>query len=418
MYEGTRRDYRTLLAPGERAVIPIIAADRKQSRQVLDYLKGLATSPTFKPNVGRMLKEAVELRTGVTVEVHTASYRTVRGYSVPLAVADEAAFWRTEDSAQPDTEILAALRPGMANVPDALLVGSSTPYARRGELFRAYERFYGQDDAAVLVWVAPSRTMNPTLAESVVTRAYEDDPLSAAAEYGAEFRRDVEAFLDAEAVQAVTIPNRRELPPVEGVRYMGFVDPSGGSQDSFTVAVAHREDGRAILDCLRERRPPFSPDSVVAEFAAVLKSYHCSSVVGDKYAGLFPRELFGKQGIRYEVSARVKSDIYREVLAPINAGRVELLDHGRLKTQLIGLERRVARGGKDSVDHAPGGRDDLANAASGALVLAVEKVTSLVGGVSIPRAGSPDVARETVSIFDLMSAPPRPPWAGGSGPLP
>ena len=53
----------------------------------------------------------------------------------------------------------------------------------------------------------------------------------------------------------------------------------------------------------------------------------------------------------------------------VNAGRAELLDEPRLAAQLVGLEGRVPRGGKDSVDHAPGGHVDLAKAA-GALVLA------------------------------------------------
>jgi hypothetical protein len=36
----------------------------------------------------------------------------------------------------------------------------------------------------------------------------------------------------------------------------------------------------------------------------------------------------------------------------------------------VSLERRTSRGGKDSIDHPPGGHDDLANAAAGALVIA------------------------------------------------
>jgi hypothetical protein len=43
------------------------------------------------------------------------------------------------------------------------------------------------------------------------------------------------------------------------------------------------------------------------------------------------------------------------------------LDVPRLHAQLVGLERRTARGGRDSIDHAPGAHDDLANAAAGAL---------------------------------------------------
>lgn len=52
----------------------------------------------------------------------------------------------------------------------------------------------------------------------------------------------------------------------------------------------------------------------------------------------------------------------------MNGGRVRLLDLPRLRAQLVQLERRTARGGRDTVDHAPGGHDDLANAAAGALL--------------------------------------------------
>ena len=77
---------------------------------------------------------------------------------------------------------------------------------------------------------------------------------AAAAEYGAEFRRDIESFVSREALAACVVPDRVELPPVSSCHYTGFVDPSGGSQDSFTLAVAHREsDGRAVLVVERQQ---------------------------------------------------------------------------------------------------------------------------------------------------------------------
>lgn len=384
-YLAIRRDHTATLAPGERGVIPIIAADRKQSGQVLRYLKGLAAMEQFKPYVERVLSESVEFRTGVTVEVFTASFRSTRGYTVVGLVADEVAFWRSDDSASPDAEVLNALRPGMATVPDALLLGLSTPYAKRGELYRAVEEFYGQDSPEVLVWNADTRSMNPGVPERTIKRAFEDDPVAAAAEYGqdgrVEFRRDVEAFLDPDAVMAVTATGRRELSPMAGTHYYAFADPSGGSQDSFTLAIAHTDGAHAVLDAVREKRPPFSPDAVVQEFAELLKSYRVQEVQGDRYAGEWPRERFTAHGITYRPSERVKSDIYREMVAPINAARVTLLDLPVLRAQLIGLERRVSRSGKDSIDHGPGARDDVANAAAGALVLALERETKNLSGI-------------------------------------
>ena len=157
----------------------------------------------------------------------------------------------------------------------------------------------------------------------------------------------------------------RERAPMQAVRYYAFVDPSGGSADSMTLAVGHREDDIVVVDALRERRPPFSPEDVVSEFAELLKSYRVSKITGDRYAGEWPRERFREHGISYEPAQKPKSDFYRDMLPAINSRKLDLLDDARLLTQLVSLERRTARGGRDSIDHAPGAHDDLANAVAG-----------------------------------------------------
>jgi hypothetical protein len=134
-----------------------------------------------------------------------------------------------------------------------------------------------------------------------------------------------------------------------------------------TLAIAHRDDDRGVLDAVRERRPPFSPDDVVSDFAALLRAYGITEVHGDRYAGEWPRERFRVHGIEYVPAEKPKSDIYRDLLPILNAHRAGLLDSPRLVTQLCGLERRTARGGKDSIDHSPGSHDDLANAVAGAI---------------------------------------------------
>lgn len=207
----------------------------------------------------------------------------------------------------------------------------------------------------------------------MIDAAYEDDPIAAAAEYGAEFRRDVEAFLPADALAAVRMLGRFEQPfhAPHRSRYVGFLDPAGGTgADSMTLAIAHHADGRAVLDVLREVTPPFSPEATVAEFADVLKAFSLTTATSDRYAGSWPTEAFRKLGITVEPSTRTKSEIYQDVLPLVMSGTCELLDHARLLKQFGGLGRRTARGGKDSIDHAPRQQDDVANAAAGALVLA------------------------------------------------
>jgi Terminase large subunit, T4likevirus-type, N-terminal len=365
-------DYRPHLALGEVGTVAVIAADRRQARVIMRYIVGFLDSvPMLKAMIANRTKECIELSNRITIEVHTASFRAVRGYTLVAAICDELAFWQTdEDAANPDAEILGALRPGLATIPGGLLLCISSPYARRGALWDAYRKHYGKDGDAVLVWQAPTEVMNPAVDRQVITHAYVADPAAAAAEYGAQFRRDIETFIAREAVDAVVIPGRRELPPVWPVRYVAFVDPSGGAQDSMTLAIAHRERGQArvVLDGVCERRAPFNPSDVVSEFAQTLKTYHVGVVTGDRYAGEWPRERFRAHGIEYRVAERVRSELYRDLLPLLTSRQVELLDHPRLIAQLCGLERRTARSGKDSIDHAPGAHDDIINAAAGAIV--------------------------------------------------
>ncbi|SIO49700.1 hypothetical protein SAMN05443247_06523 [Bradyrhizobium erythrophlei] len=366
-------EYRRYLAPGERGTIVIIAQDRKAARTIFRFVKGLLTGvPMLKRMIERETADTFDLTNSISIEIQAASFRSNRGYTLVAALCDEIAFWRNDESANPDKEILAAIRPAMATIPNAMLLCASSPYARRGALWDAHRRHFGKD-SPVLVWKAPTRTMNPSVPQSIVDAAYEADSASAAAEYGAEFRTDVETFISREVVDAAVVLGRYELPRIEGVAYVAFCDPSGGSSDSMTLGIAHMEGERAILDLARERKPPFSPESVVKEFADTIKSYGISTVRGDRYAGLWPRERFAVHGVDYQVASQTKSDIYLALLPMLNSGRVELLDHPRLTSQLCGLERRTARGGKDSVDHAPGAHDDVINAAAGALVVAAQR---------------------------------------------
>jgi hypothetical protein len=232
-------------------------------------------------------------------------------------------------------------------------------------LWESFKRYYGVDDSNVWVWRAPTLVMNPSVPQRIIDDAFEADPASAAAEYDAQFRSDVETFVAREAVEACVSLGVRERPPLADMDYAAFVDPSGGSADSMTLAIGHREGDAMIVDAIRERKPPFSPDDVCAEFAALMKSYRVTTVTGDRYAREWPRERLASYDIGYEPAERPKSDLYRDMLPLINGRRLDLLDDKRLINQLCGLERRTTRAGKDSIDHAPNGHDDVINAVAG-----------------------------------------------------
>ena len=359
---------------GETGILLIIAPDQKQADIVLNYCEAnFRASPILRQLVRQRTQRSLILNNGVEIEVRASDFRRLRGPTYICVIADESAFWLTDDSANPDTEILNAVRPGLATTGGPLFMISS-PYARRGELWRTFQKHFGPNgDPLILVAHGASRVFNPTLPQSVVDRAMERDPASAAAEYGANFRTDVEGFISVEAVRACVSTNVRERAPLRSVSYVGFVDPSGGSADSMCLAIGHFENANetCVIDALREAKPPFSPEFVVSEFATLLKTYHLFNISGDRYAGEWPREQFSKYGIRYQPSAKPKSDLYVDLLPLINSRRIALLDHPKTINQLCSLERRTARGGRDSIDHPPGQHDDVANVVAGAASLSV-----------------------------------------------
>jgi hypothetical protein len=136
------------------------------------------------------------------------------------------------------------------------------------------------------------------------------------------------------------VPGRFELSSLSGVSCEAMADfASGGSStgDSAFVAIAHSEvrDGRsvAVRDVVRKVRPPFSSEQVCADFAVLLRSYRISTMAANRWARRFPAEQMRKHGTDKRHSERNKSEIYRDVLAAINSGRCELLDHPRPITQ-------------------------------------------------------------------------------------
>ena len=375
-------DYAEVLAAGERGIVMVLSTDRRQCQVILGYIVAFLESvPLLRQLIVNMLKESIELSNGITVEVHVSDYRSVRGFTTVCAILDELSFWPSSvDSASPDKSVIEALRPSLATVPTGLLLAISSPYSRRGALWNEYKGSFGQAGAPSLVWKSDSRTMTPTLSRIVVAKAYLLDRQSADAEYGGNFRTDVEALFSLETVEAGMVKGRRELPPVAGTSYAGFIDSSGGVSDSMVVGITHDEQGVAVLDLIREVVPPFSPENVAKEFSAVLKHYRIYEAVGDRYGAEWVREAFVKNGISYRASERNRSELYLELLPAIMSQQVRLLDHPKLVNQLCGLERRTGRGA-DVIDHVAGGHDDIANCAAGAISLVLAGNAGTLGVV-------------------------------------
>jgi hypothetical protein len=371
VYEATTGGHERFLAPGERGHIVLIAQDMRAARVDYRYiLAKLENSPLLSQLIQEVRKEEIGLKNRITISIFPCSFRATRGFSIPVAILDELAFFRVE-GVNVDKEIVDAIRPAMATFPRAKLIKISSPYAKAGELYRDYVTRGNRPE--LLCLQAASWEMNPSIPQTFLDAERERDPEMFDREYGAKFTDTISSAFTREAVEACVIAGRFELPYREGCCYRVGVDPSGGGQDEFTLSIGHRENERIVQDCLRGYKAT-KPKDVVGELAAVLKSYHVSTVVGDKYAGQWVADAFRECGISYHFAERTASEAFLELLPLINQGGIELLDDKKQSAQLISLERRKGRTGKDSVGHPQGGHDDRANAlALAACELRVER---------------------------------------------
>ncbi len=367
------RDYTPYLAPGERAIVMVLAADRDQAQVIFQYVRALLTeTPMLRGKIDRETADEILLTNRVTIGIYTSSYRAVRGRTLAAALCDEICFWRDDTSRDPASAVLQALRPALSTIPGSLLLCASSVYSRSGIAYEMFTKHWGRDASNVLVWKATTLEMNPSFRRDIIENAREQDATAAASEYDSEFRSDVSQWLADELIDAALEPHPRgaRLPPV------AFCDVSGGRHDSTVLAIGHaeiRDDDLPllVLDHLHCVPAPHEPSAAVEMFARELRDYGLHVVTGDRYAGSWVSAAFEKSGIRYVSSELDKSAIYREALPLFAERRVQLLEDERLFNELRLLERRARPGGRgDSVDHPPNGHDDCANAACGALWLA------------------------------------------------
>jgi hypothetical protein len=401
---------------GERPLVLCLAQNQRQAKVTFSYIAGIVDAcPLLAEMIANRTADTLTLSNGVSIEVRAASFRGLRGVTALAVLADETCFWRSEETSRnADSEILDAVRPALATTGGPLIMISS-PYSRRGETWELFKRHYGPaGDPLILVAQGASRDFNESLPQRVVDRAMEADPASAAAEYLGQWRTDLEVFVSLEVVGALVDSRVFERGYLAECKYHGFVDPSGGSADSFTMAIAHLEGVGVVLDAVREVRPPFSPENVAKDFSELLKAYGVVTVHGDRYGGDWPAEQFRKHGVQYVPSDKTRSEIYLELLPLLNSARVSLLDNSRVISQLCALERRTSRVGKDSVDHPQGGHDDLINAAAGAIVFASRQVAPLNFHVPCGGPSMSDIIAASGGGVGLGDSAPPGGWPAGS----
>lgn len=359
------------LAPGEVGMVLVLAASKDQATVVFNYaLAFLESSPVLRREIANVTAGEIQLRNGVVLAIHANSFRSIRGRSTVAIVLDEVAFFRDDTSATPDSEVYSAVLPGLATT-NGMLIGISSPYRKVGLLHAKHKQHYGVDGDDVLVVQGSSKAFNPSLTDEIITAQRLADPTAAASEWDAEFRADLVGFLDEGTIErAIDRGRPLELPPrPQPAFYRAFVDPSGGAigGDAYTIAIAHKERDRFVIDLVRGRFGPFDPRQVTEEYAALCRDHRINSVVGDLYSHQWVQQAWRDCHITYTPSDLNASMLYLEALPLFTRGLVSLPDHPALLRELRLLERIPGRVGKDQVTHPRNVHDDLANVVCGAL---------------------------------------------------
>jgi hypothetical protein len=361
--------HRGRLRPGEKALVQLLAVDRDQSKIVLGYIRSYFDE-NLQAMIVRETRDGFDLNNDVSISITTNSFRQVRGQTVVLSIFDECAFWKDETSVKPDVETYRAVKPSLATLPGSMMVAISSPYRKSGLLYDKWRAHFGKGSDDVLVIQATSLQLNPTLDPSIIEQALDDDPAAARAEWLGEWRNDIASYVDVELIESAVDRGVLVRPPQAGVHYVAFVDAASGvGQDSFACAVGHEDGHEIIIDVVHEIRPPFNPQSAIAEVVQLIRSYGIREVSSDRYAPGFVNEAFERNGVRHLYAEHDRSQLYVECLPLLASGRVRLVDNRKLVAQFASLERRTRPGGKDRVDHGVSGHDDLSNSVAGVLQL-------------------------------------------------
>ena len=362
------------LAPGETGTVLVLASDRMQARVAFRYIKGLLESnPVLWQEVANVTTDTILLTNGVEIAICTADNAAVRGRTIIAAICDELAFWLPDEADRGAAGT--ATWHGHAARRDAVCDFHRVCGLR--PLLRGSPRALRRPRPAVLYVVATSQQMNATFDPAFIAAELERDPVGNAAEYLSVERTDREAFIDAALVDGLTRTEPRELlrgarrscrRTVSLLRRCGRVRWAWRRRSrSGCSSRRHPHRGgrvsalaRTSRSCPRRGRGRTVPQGLRAELVRRL-----TATAPNLPAASTARRMCGLLD-----APDTRSDTYLRLLPLMTTGRVEFPPDPQLRHELLSLERRTHRSGKDSVDHRTGAHDDVANAVAIAAVQA------------------------------------------------
>ena len=354
------------LPAGEEGYVMLLAPTMKQARIAFRYIRAyLRGSRLLSRHIVSTSKDEIKLDNDIIIGCYASTYDGVRGRTIVAAICDELAFWPHEETAaNPDEEVLAALRPGMITVRNAKLLKISTPYTKDGVLWREYQQ-RSELDFPVLHF--SSEDLNPKLQSSALEKERCRGEQTFRREYMAEFTDAISGWIVPELLDQCIVRRRTELPfTMDGV-FVAVADPAFVRDDFALAILSRRDDGRIVVHRLARwsgtKAAPLGHEDVLRQVNSILADYGINALIGDQHCFELIQQVLQRLGIyykKYNFDSRTRPEIFANLRHLLSQRKIELLDNAELLRQLRGLQEHRNDRGQVDIRPAAGCKDDLA----------------------------------------------------------
>lgn len=421
-YEAALGGHEDFIRKGQEAMCFLIAQDKEKALSDLPLIRQtLEDSPLLKKEISGGGATFIALKNGISIGVSPPVAKSVRGYAVPVIVMDEVGVWyTTSEAANPDYEIERAVKFAQIQFPNFKRVGTSTPWAKEGLLWKYHEA--GTEGSKltdplkkkafqnILVLHAPTAVAGHKLIRrDDLQREYDQDPEAFEREAMARFTDAISGFLNGPLVRAAIDTGIYERAPKPGVHYLAALDPAF-RRDAFGFTILHQDTDGVHVDVVRRWKAlpgtALNPAFVLDEIVQLLRAYKIFIAYSDQYHLDSLQQLALDRGFSIEgvpFTAKSKASIFGSLQQLINQRKIKLLDQKpgtvgdaakETLDELLQLERRNQPGGGVQISAPNGKHDDMA----AVLALAAFKATWLVPFT--PK----NQAEKLPTIFEKISA--------------
>ena len=397
VFSSIKVNWNPYLSKTPVATVAVLSHTVDFSQEILDIIKGLIddsailsrlrdphrknTQSTFHLKVPFLDENDKIEYSSIAIKVGAASKKTTRGRAVCTLLCDEIAFWNLDkDSAEPDTEILKAIRPSLLQFGNqGTIIKLSSPATKQGVL---YEEWLRREElrGEYLQFKAPSWTWNTILPIEEFKKEHSYDPDGFDTEFRANFVDSISNFIQPEFVDLCTVKGVTFQTPADEreVQYSAAID-AAFKNDRFGFSLVGFNGKRVTQYVLKfwegSKKHPVQAHEVAAYIRTICNEYGVTNVVGDQYAFQPLREIFLQYGVNLiegTFTNIYKRKIYFGLKRLIHSQQIDLLDIPLLAKEIKELQVEQSPSGQIKIGHPQGGNDDLATVTAVASYVALE----------------------------------------------